>query len=424
MPAVVAAASHATASVASAQAVPAAPIASSPRPKKRLRQTETSGNAEVRRSSAAAASNRLVVIDQETNHEDNMGHSAPHRSGAPSLQQGLAEEAADGTTGSSRQGKEHRRRRRRDDGGDVAPSLAPNGDELIPRKRKKRRSHVDGSTGHRHKKSRHKALASTNQQEPDDLVPGQPMLRTAVEDLTEVQQLELKESVLRHLHTMCGKTEDAEVLAEFVVVMVTERKTPSEMIKEIAEFHDQAEPFVIWVEKTKEEILARARREARMMADSISDSNTGAVQVGAQSKTPRRAQLRPNPHSGDAPRPGHNGSARVLEKDASSEKRFFVVNDRLVLQPNAQHGGNGTVSSEAAGLGGASSGSCSVAGPAQSPAERKMELLAKMTQQLKGILSKLSTKGLDDDARERFQTMAQSIQMQMASLTNSKQGRP
>jgi len=59
------------------------------------------------------------------------------------------------------------------------------------------------------------------------------------------------------------------------------------------------------------------------------------------------------------------------------------------------------------------------------PARReKNELLESMTKQLQLILSKLNDKSLNDETREKYQTLAQTIQLQMAKITKPKVSAP
>lgn len=64
--------------------------------------------------------------------------------------------------------------------------------------------------------------------------------------------------VLNRLRSLCGETEDAKVLAEYIVVMVAGNKSRVEMAVELKPFFQdqaQAESFVEWVEECKWKFL-------------------------------------------------------------------------------------------------------------------------------------------------------------------------
>lgn len=218
------------------------------------------------------------------------------------------------------------------------------------------------------------------------------------ENLNEAEQHELKEAVLAQLHRVIGgEVEDAEVLAEFILVLVDQHKTRAEMAAELAFFQDESEPFVAWVEERKASILAR-----RLGASGLS-------------RPPLKAQLTPNPVT--ASLEGSSSATPALPAAAMGDtsaaplantgKSFVVITDRLVLQPNSDIGESGC----------GNTGAGIRADNAPSANDRKMELLAEMTKKLQEILGRLSDKTLDDESREKYQSMAQSIQAQLNAFS-------
>ncbi|CAE7754764.1 unnamed protein product [Symbiodinium pilosum] len=107
-------------------------------------------------------------------------------------------------------------------------------------------------------------------------------------------------------------------------------------------------------------------------------------------------------------------SAKVV--DRSQDKGLVVITSRLILQPNSGHRQQPPGQPEVV--------DCEKAGPvsaaekkAEEAYQKKMDLLAEMTKELQVILQRLSDKNLCDSTRERYQTLAQTIQNRMSSLS-------
>lgn len=173
--------------------------------------------------------------------------------------------------------------------------------------------------------------------------------------------------------------EDAKVLAEFVSVLVGGQSSRSQMVSELDDLlKDQTESFVAWVEERKSAILSR--------------------RPPGSFRPPSRGRLRTEQATARAPPATADG--------VGPPGQFVVVTDRFVLKPNAETGGDGGLSAPPG------------VWPEVSAVERrKLELAAEMTRKLREILGRLSDKGLDESAREKYQELAQSIQRKLATLT-------
>mmetsp|Transcript_22439 Transcript_22439/g.40489 ORF Transcript_22439/g.40489 Transcript_22439/m.40489 type:complete len:618 (-) Transcript_22439:101-1954(-) len=244
-------------------------------------------------------------------------------------------------------------------------------------------------------------------------------------DLTEPEMLELQVAVLNHLRDLVQyEEEDAEVLVEFICVLVEGKKKREEMIAELNTLDDEAENFVDWLQKTKEAILAK-RKPLPNRNLPPSPAVTPAVAPTSPKAPMMVPKLDPPPGLLSAPGPAAvltpNAVTTSLEEIAATkaaggavvDKSLVVITQRLVLQPNRSPGDEVDL----------------VAGEVLSASEKKMEeanqkkmqLLAEMTQRLQVILKKLSDRNLDDATKERYQSLAQTIQSQMAALSRSQQ---
>lgn len=197
---------------------------------------------------------------------------------------------------------------------------------------------------------------------------------------------------------MGDQAEDADVLAEFIVVLMLEqRKTRAEVASELAiVFADEAAPFVDWLEKCKAEIITKRPRPLPLAPPRL--KVVGPVPTA--SRPPAEASgLRPSPFTPP------DGSARHRADG------YVVVTSKLVLQPAGV--ADGADFEEVAVQ--------SKQSKAKNEAmDRKMELLSEMTKKLQEILGRLTDKSLDDETRERYQTMAQTLQGQLQSLADSR----
>lgn len=283
---------------------------------------------------------------------------------------------------------------------------------------------------------------------------------SSAEDMTDQEQKELKEAVLQHLREFLGELEERELLADFVTEMAAERKTRAEMVAELAFFHEEADPFVAWVEERRAAIqaLSRSRRFAAPATSSASNAPRSSR------TTSGRAQLTPVPDALDAgPRSDsmHSGQldhlhparkplkaqltevaepppgrldAQPLSMGLAGQppgSKLVVITDRLVLQPNAQHTmqrrpdagrplppsmGQPPHTGGPGGTPGSNPRSEAEDAKRNEVAQQKMLLLASMTKKLQEILARLSDKSLDDQSREKYQTLAAQIQAQMQKV--------
>lgn len=274
------------------------------------------------------------------------------------------------------------------------------------------------------------------------------------------------------MRSLCGEHENAEVLAEFIVAMVDEGRGNNEMTAELKPFfQEQAESFVKWVDECKSKILLGKGSPSKNKAGSgrqaqptnpteaaltaLRGKNAAVVDVlggGAAAATP--AIPIPLKSSG---LPGRTANSRSTSASSTpvvspaSSPSFspplgtiavlpgphVAVTNRVVLQPNPDFAGNSAPATELR------EGAAAVAKPRVVPSRppiangktnatlfqvaaatnftvskvNKNDLLENMTKQLQTILTKLSDKSLNDEMRERYQALAQNVQMQMAKIS-------
>ncbi|CAK9014988.1 Hypothetical protein SCF082_LOCUS12562 [Durusdinium trenchii] len=103
-----------------------------------------------------------------------------------------------------------------------------------------------------------------------------------------------------------------------------------------------------------------------------------------------------------------NAVTASLEESAkaSQDRGLVVITKRLILQPNCGHRPDAAWEAERV-----------AEKKAEEAHQKKLDLLADMTKELQVILQRLSDKNLADANRERYQSMAQTIQNRMASLS-------
>jgi len=245
------------------------------------------------------------------------------------------------------------------------------------------------------------------------------------EDLTEPEQRELRAAVLAELRrAICGEMEEAVVLADFICVLIDQRKSRADMASELAFFHDAAEPFAAWVEERKGELLARrltaggattkrgGGRRSAAGGDGSSLSRQRRREVAAAAQQQQQQQQQQQPALRAALSPNHATAALEAQdvtviqpsprptgripSNATAPGSFVVVTDKLVLQPNP------VVVTQAGST---------------DANDRKMQLLSEMTKRLQEILERLADKSLDEKGRERYQAMAQSLQEKLHALS-------
>jgi len=253
-------------------------------------------------------------------------------------------------------------------------------------------------------------------------------------------------------------------LAEFVVIMVAGNKGRADMAVEMKPFfrdQEQADAFVDWVEECKWKFLTggpspqqvqKGTSQQKITAATGQVQSVGAAQTpssaaqsspqhgppvvppidpataGTPRSAPTRARLTPNsenqPTSLRNPtfvRPGPHVAITnrvVLQPNPDFRESSLVpgvMNDRPPVWPASSPPQlfpaqtRSTVFSKAASK-----------AVAKSIGNPKYELLENGTKQLQLILTKLSDRGLGDETREKYQTLAQNIQAQMAKISSPK----
>eukprot|EP00931_Biecheleriopsis_adriatica_P065672 TRINITY_DN40165_c0_g1_i1.p1 TRINITY_DN40165_c0_g1~~TRINITY_DN40165_c0_g1_i1.p1 ORF type:complete len:631 (-),score=135.26 TRINITY_DN40165_c0_g1_i1:59-1951(-) len=285
------------------------------------------------------------------------------------------------------------------------------------------------------------------------VVPASPLVASAVVAtpprrpvLSAADEGSFQDAVLDRLRSLCGENEDAKVLAEYIVVMVAGNKGRDEMSAELKPFFQekaQAESFVDWVEECKWKFLTGGPSPAKTA--SSAGSPAPKQQAAASSSSAPRSSP-PADFWGPAPTRTLRVSASSRSAEASKSLRHgphVAVTSRCVLQPNPnfddspsppRKAATGVAYSKAAATSRSPARAAvapAVAKPVASAAPsapvaavpargQKNELLDNMTKQLQLILTKLQDKTLPDESREKYQTMAQSIQTQMAKIAPKK----
>jgi len=211
-------------------------------------------------------------------------------------------------------------------------------------------------------------------------------------------------AVTEKLQALCGEHEDAKVLAEYIVVMAAGNKGREEMAGELQDFFPdktQVKEFVKWVEECKWKFLTGGP-SPQMAPSKAPQSGAGSLRNGSASSAASK------PHDTQV-RPGH------------------VVTRRVSLQPHPSFAESSSPAPPPANnppppvRSAVASGAMLASPVASSPSKReKNELLESMTQQLQLILTKLSDRTLNDETREKYQALAQSIQTQMAKISRPK----
>lgn len=278
--------------------------------------------------------------------------------------------------------------------------------------------------------------------------------------------------ILDRLRTLCGETEHAEVLAEYIVVMVAGSKGREEMSVELKPFFQdqaQAESFVDWVEECKWNFLtggpspaaastspvlpnlsvltprashpadfwgpapnrlisipvpAASSRIARQItkAGTSEGATKSAKQIrsGPHVAVTSRVVLQPNPNFDDSPSPPPSNegqvSGQVVSKAPtvrSTTGQSSVASKAPATIPIAAKPASASLIASPA----ASSPAPVSSAPVNPMKKEKNELLENMTKQLQLILTKLQDKTLSDDAREKYQALAQNVQTQMSKIT-------
>ncbi|CAL1173684.1 unnamed protein product [Cladocopium goreaui] len=245
-------------------------------------------------------------------------------------------------------------------------------------------------------------------------------------DLTPAEQQELKDSVVKHVRQTVQADDEPDILAEFICVLLDQKKNSSEMLEELSVMDDEAQPFVTWLEKEKATLIGRRPSktswERRPPPQKVlADEEAPDKPPGQFTPLPSRSQALLTP----------NAVTASLEESAKAggmdRQGLVVITNRLILQPNCGHGGHSGHSGHSVGHSGHTGHRPEGAVDAEKVAlaekkaeeahQKKLDLLAEMTKELQVILQRLSDKNLADPSRERYQTMAQTIQNRMASLS-------
>lgn len=283
-------------------------------------------------------------------------------------------------------------------------------------------------------------------------------------------------AVLERLRSLCGEHEDAKVLAEYIVVMVAGNKGREEMCVELKPFFQdraQADSFVEWVEETKWKFLTGTRAPERSNGSNPAQGGTAASrtrsqppqgspapqgshsQIPAQVTQPSKPMLTPAhsvvpiPQGSRArltPNLDFQTPPPVQPQPVVRPGPHVAITNKCVLQPNPNFDASPPLTPAPRDVPvqpvmrpsplatqqptqplnpSFSKAAASVARVGPHPVRReKNELLESMTKQLQLILTKLSDKGLNDETREKYQAMAQSVQTQMAKISKPQATAP
>jgi len=236
-------------------------------------------------------------------------------------------------------------------------------------------------------------------------------------ELNPVEQQELKDSVVKHVRQTVQADDEPDILAEFICVLLDQKKSSAEILEELSVMDDEAQPFVTWLEKEKAALLARrpsrtsyeSRRPppSRDLPKVLVEDEDPDKPPGRFTPLPSRSQalLTPNAVTASLEESGKAASA------GDRQGGLVVITNRLILQPNCGHRPEGPFDVEKVSL---------AEKKVEEAHQKKLDLLAEMTKELQVILQRLSDKNLADASRERYQTMAQTIQNRMASLSRSE----
>lgn len=293
--------------------------------------------------------------------------------------------------------------------------------------------------------------------------PGDLSWVVSWDQLNESEQHEFKETVLDELHSLHIDVDDAELVSDFISVHVWDKKqTHQDIVKELQFLGKEAEPFVRWVEGYKDKVStktlgAQAGLRAQLTPNQLSDAASHAAPISSSSLKSALAS-RTTPRRAAAPSKSLSRTPK-----GTTQNPHVVVTKRLVLQPNPvlnpdnEKDDSGSEESQSpppsvpppsrkrvvqaqvvqasppplSGSSRSSSSSCSSvssghedsARPAQAPGgpsadEKRMNLLGEMTNKLQAILAKLSDKTLDDLSREKYQALAETIQITMSKMSS------
>lgn len=210
--------------------------------------------------------------------------------------------------------------------------------------------------------------------------------------------------VLDQLRILCKEYEGAEVLAEYIVAMVAGNKGRSDIASELEPFFKdaaQATSFAGWVEEVKVKFLTggplpksspgmvSSPQKAATSSNTSAAANSG-VSFGPHVAVTKRAVLQPSPRFNADPATAVSVSAALAPQNRATS---VVTSARPVVRASK------------------------LVGTSLSKPGDKKHLLENMTRQLQTILTKLNDPNMQDETREKYQALAQSVQTQMAKIT-------
>lgn len=137
-------------------------------------------------------------------------------------------------------------------------------------------------------------------------------------------------------------------------------------------------------------------------------SNVAPVRPGPHVAVTSRVVLQPNPQFDAGARSSTPSAAAAV---AAAVSKAAAASRSFAPTPQVQRAAPATAASSSFSF------SHAQAGTSISRRQNKNELLEKMTRELQAILKKLSDKSLNDDMREKYQALAQTVQNQLAKIS-------
>mmetsp|Transcript_14506 Transcript_14506/g.32954 ORF Transcript_14506/g.32954 Transcript_14506/m.32954 type:complete len:450 (-) Transcript_14506:105-1454(-) len=274
-----------------------------------------------------------------------------------------------------------------------------------------------------------------------------------------------QDAVLERLKSLCGDSEDATVLAEYVVIMCAGNKGREEMVAELVPFfgedQGQAQSFIQWVEECKWKFLVGAEASsltsrppevatapaasARAKAAHVDSSDpvaTAPAATESQLTKPQSQRFRqpspihPGPHVAVTskcvlqPSPAFEAE----QKQTSGTSVFAQVPTLPTARARAAVTAKVVEDAKHPAVVGHFSKAAAAAKVVKSPLkslpvvatsgigvntkQQKASLAENMTKKLREIVSKLSDKTLSAEVRAKYQGMAQTLQAQLTKITS------
>mmetsp|Transcript_8727 Transcript_8727/g.15748 ORF Transcript_8727/g.15748 Transcript_8727/m.15748 type:complete len:452 (-) Transcript_8727:108-1463(-) len=285
--------------------------------------------------------------------------------------------------------------------------------------------------------------------------------------LVDVGSGSFQDAVLERLKSLCGDSEDATVLAEYVVIMCAGNKGREEMVAELIPFFGedqaQAQSFIQWVEECKWKFLvgaevpsaltsrppevATAPAGARAKAAHVDSANAATPAPPAAIESPPRkpqsqifrqpSPIHPGPHVAvtskcvlqpspafEAEQKQTSGTSVFAQVPTMPTARARAAVTAKVLEDVKHPATVGPAFSKAAAAAKVvksplrSLSVVATSGTVVNPKQQKASLAENMTKQLREIVSKLSDKTLSAEVRVKYQRMAQTLQAQLTKITS------